>query len=174
MRSVILIGMSVLLSGAAFARAQPTTHPSENGQSTLDVLKDIDKEAAQPHPAMVRESASPMSAVFRDIPARYRPSLIVVWPGMLVALAIAGGITGLFMVLRREALVALSLPQVVVLGAAIGLKLSWPAKMGGPTLAPMLLTVALALVLIAWWGRARAAAYCCPRFTSLASVSRSC
>jgi ABC-type Mn2+/Zn2+ transport system permease subunit len=66
------------------------------------------------------------------------------------SMAIAGGITGIFMVLRRESLLALSVPQVVMLGAAVGLRLGWP------TLPPALVTVAVALTLTAWCRRREA------------------
>jgi zinc/manganese transport system permease protein len=39
------------------------------------------------------------------------------------AVAVAGGVAGTFVLLRREALVALALPQVVAMGAAVGMRL---------------------------------------------------
>lgn len=73
--------------------------------------------------------------------------LQVVWPALTVAvaLAIAGGIIGVFVVLRREALVVLAMPQIVMLGAAIGMRFDWPA------LPPAIGTAAAALGLIGWF-----------------------
>ncbi|MDB5318761.1 MAG: mntB 1 [Phycisphaerales bacterium] len=60
------------------------------------------------------------------------------------ALAIAAGVTGTFVLLRREALVAMAVPQVVAIGAALSLRYAWPK------LPPALIAVALALALLAW------------------------
>lgn len=70
----------------------------------------------------------------------------VIRPALIAAsgLAIGGALLGVFVVLRREALVALALPQVVVIGAAIG------ARMGWPFLPPALAAAAAALLVVAW------------------------
>jgi ABC-type Mn2+/Zn2+ transport system permease subunit len=60
------------------------------------------------------------------------------------ALAIAAGVLGTFVLLRREALVALAIPQIVAIGAALSLRCAWPK------LPPALIAVALALALLAW------------------------
>jgi len=60
------------------------------------------------------------------------------------ALAIAAGVMGTFVLLRREALVALAIPQIVAIGAALSLRFAWPR------LPPALIAVALALALLAW------------------------
>lgn len=59
-------------------------------------------------------------------------------PGLIVAgsIGISGSIVGTFALLRREALVALAIPQVVAVGAAIGMRLGWP------TLPPAMVAVA--------------------------------
>ncbi len=67
------------------------------------------------------------------------------WPTLLpaAALAIAGGIAGVFVILRKQTLLVLSLPQIVTLGAAVGLRLGWP------TLPPAVGCLVLAMSLIA-------------------------
>src|SRR5262245_23786056 len=67
------------------------------------------------------------------------------WPALLAsaALALAGGTGGVLVVLRRQTLLALALPQIVTLGAAIGLRMGWgtlPAAVG---------CVAITLLLVA-------------------------
>jgi ABC-type Mn2+/Zn2+ transport system permease subunit len=68
------------------------------------------------------------------------------WPALLAAtaLALAGSIVGFFVMLRRESLLALALPQIVTLGVAAGLRLAWP------TLPPAIAAVVVALLLLAW------------------------
>ena len=86
-----------------------------------------------------------MSSLIDHARDLYWPTLQVSWPSMHAAtsLAVAGSVVGVFMVLRREALVALSMPQIVTLGAALGLRLGWR------TLPTALLVVAAALSLMA-------------------------
>ena len=71
---------------------------------------------------------------------------LFLWPTTLtgLALAAAGAVVGTFVLLRREALVALALPQVVSLGVAVGLRLAWPP------IAPAVGAVAVVLLLLAW------------------------
>ncbi|HZJ71406.1 MAG TPA: metal ABC transporter permease, partial [Planctomycetota bacterium] len=86
-----------------------------------------------------------MSQLLDHVRTLYWPTLQVSWPSVLAAaaMAVAGGILGVFMVLRREAMVALCMPQVVTLGAALGLRLGWP------TLSTAVGTVGAALALMA-------------------------
>jgi ABC-type Mn2+/Zn2+ transport system permease subunit len=58
------------------------------------------------------------------------------------ALGVAGGVTGAFVLLRREALAALALPHTVAVGAAVGLRMGWP------TLPPALAAVLAATLLL--------------------------
>jgi ABC-type Mn2+/Zn2+ transport system permease subunit len=67
-------------------------------------------------------------------------------------LAVAGALVGTFVLLRREGLLALALPQVVAIGAAVGVRLDVPF------LPPAIVAAALALVLTAW-SRARNTAH---------------
>ena len=84
------------------------------------------------------------------------------WPSVAcgVATAIAGAVLGVFVLLRREALVALALPQVVGAGAAIGLRFLAPVAIpasleaitvhiGWPTLPAACVAVAVALAALA-------------------------
>ncbi len=88
-----------------------------------------------------------MNSLIQHLQTHYAASLGVVWPALVVALALAaaGGVVGVFVVLRREALVVLAMPQIVMLGAAIGLRFGWPA------LPPAIGTAAVALGLIGWF-----------------------
>lgn len=79
------------------------------------------------------------------------------------AIGFAASIVGTFVILRREALAALALPQVVAAGAAAGLRLGAMevpaslapllAHLGWPTLPPALAMTAAAVVLLAWTRR---------------------
>jgi ABC-type Mn2+/Zn2+ transport system permease subunit len=70
----------------------------------------------------------------------------LLWPSLATAAAVAigAGVVGVFVLLRREALAALAMPQVVAIGAAVGIRMGWP------TLPPALVAVAIAVVLLAW------------------------
>jgi len=72
------------------------------------------------------------------------------------ALGVAGGMLGVFVLLRREALVALAMPQVVAAGAALGMALGWP------TLPPSLLVATAALVYLALSQRGGTGAWVLP------------
>jgi ABC-type Mn2+/Zn2+ transport system permease subunit len=67
------------------------------------------------------------------------PSLITA-----AAVAVSASIVGVFVLLRREALVALAMPHVVAVGAALALRLGWPK------LPPALAAVTIALFLLVW------------------------
>jgi zinc/manganese transport system permease protein len=105
-----------------------------------------------------------MSELLQHLQNDYTPVLQVIWPALLAAaaLALAGGVLGIFVILRRETLVALALPQIVILGAAIGLRWVEPQFasftaahqnlfwLPPATLPPAILAVAVALGLMAW------------------------
>lgn len=67
-------------------------------------------------------------------------------PGLLAAgaAAIGGSQVGTFVLLRREGMTTLALPQVVAVGAAIALRWGWNP------LGPALATTAIAVLLLAW------------------------
>ena len=80
------------------------------------------------------------------------PSLITA-----AAVGVAAAVLGVFVLLRREALAALALPQAVAVGAAAGFRLSGivlPAfvadHIGWPTLPPALLAAAATVLLLGW------------------------
>lgn len=73
------------------------------------------------------------------------PSLITA-----AALAVAASTVGTFVLLRREALVALAMPHVVAVGAAVGLRMGWP------NLPPALAAVVVAVGLMVWSKRQEA------------------
>jgi zinc/manganese transport system permease protein len=81
----------------------------------------------------------------------YIDTIRVVYPSLVTAaaLGISGGIVGAFVLLRREALLTLAMPQVVAVGAAIGLRMGWPS------LPPALGAVIIAVLLLAWSRRQR-------------------
>jgi ABC-type Mn2+/Zn2+ transport system permease subunit len=71
--------------------------------------------------------------------------VMMFWPSLLAgaSTAVSAGVTGLFVVLRRESFLAIALPQVVALGLAIGLREGWPPMIPGvAVLAAALLLVA--------------------------------
>ncbi len=88
-----------------------------------------------------------MNGIMEHLQSNYLVPLQVVWPALVaaLALAVAGGVVGVFVVLRREALVVLAMPQIVMLGAALGMRYDWPE------LPPAIGTVAAALGLIGWF-----------------------
>jgi len=61
------------------------------------------------------------------------------------ALAVGASLVGVFVLLRRDALLALALPQAVAVGAAVGLRGQWERPV-----IPALAAAAVALVLVAW------------------------
>jgi ABC-type Mn2+/Zn2+ transport system permease subunit len=86
-------------------------------------------------------------------------------PALLTAgaVGIAAAVLGVFVILRREALAALALPQAVALGSAIGFRLGWIAlpeviaiHIGWPTLPPALAVTAAVVAFLAWSRRSGA------------------
>lgn len=80
----------------------------------------------------------------------YREMIALMGPSLVAAggLAVGAALLGVFVLLRREGLLALALPQVVAVGAAVGVRNGWPF------LPPAVAAAALALVVSAW-ARAR-------------------
>lgn len=117
-----LIGLFLLVLTAT-GRAEPNTQ---------DLLNEIDSATA-PSAAPVREAEQPIG--WLRLLELFAPSLATA-----ASIAVAGGVAGTFVVLRREALIGLALPQVVAAGAAVGMRLAWP------TLPTALVAAALALV----------------------------
>ena len=80
------------------------------------------------------------------------------WPALATAaaMAVAGGVLGVFVLLRREAMVTLALPQVVAMGAAVGMANGWP------TLPPALAAVAFAVAYLSITRRSAIADWALP------------
>ena len=98
--------------------------------------------------------------------SEYLDTIRVVYPSLVTAaaLGISGGIVGAFVLLRREALLTLAMPQVVAVGAAIGLRMGWPS------LAPALAAVIVAVLLLAWSRRQREGNWLLPALYIVVSV----
>jgi len=111
----------LLLLIALPTRADDRHHHPHPPTPARDLLNEID--TIQSPSSTAQEVANPP----RSLPHRWR-LLQLFWPVLLTAaaLAIAGSIAGLFVLLRGEALVALAMPQVVAIGVAIGLRMGWP------------------------------------------------
>ena len=86
-------------------------------------------------------------------------------PALLTAgaVGVAASILGVFVILRREALAALALPQAVAVGSAIGFRLGFVAlppviadHVGWPTLPPALAVTAATVFFLAWSRRSGA------------------
>jgi zinc transport system permease protein len=80
-------------------------------------------------------------------------------PALLTAAAVgaAAAVLGVLVILRRETLSALALPQAVALGSALGFRLTWLAvpewlavHVGWPTLPPALVVTAGAVAMLGW------------------------
>ena len=80
-------------------------------------------------------------------------------PALLTAAAVgvAAALLGVFVILRREALAALALPQAVAVGSAIGFRLGFIAlppaiadHIGWPTLPPAIVVTGLTVLFLAW------------------------
>jgi zinc/manganese transport system permease protein len=143
--SIILVCALLLIGVCTRASAAPVTAPSDQPDaSTQDLLNAINS-GKPPPPAAAPVESAPEHA--EETPPQIQwGRLIVNFDYMLMtaaALGIAGSILGLFVLLRREALVALAIPQVVAVGAAIGMRLEWP------TLPPALGLAVIALVYFA-------------------------
>jgi zinc/manganese transport system permease protein len=156
--------------------AAPTTVPTNSvDRNTQDVLSELDQSSGGapatlpansaradklaeersdgPRPALQRATQSDFDVSLSFLISQFRYMLATA-----AALGIAGGIVGFFVLLRREALVALAIPQVVAVGAAIGMRLEWP------TLPPALGTAVIALVYFAFARRWAASNWIVPSF----------
>jgi ABC-type Mn2+/Zn2+ transport system permease subunit len=121
-----------LLCAATFGAERPNADNSID-----DILNQIDKAAPPTTTPLPRHSES-----IHATSIKWWRLVLLFLPALLTAAAVgvAGSVAGLFVLLRREGLVALAIPQVVAVGAAIGMRMGWP------TLPPALLTAAVALV----------------------------
>jgi len=137
------------------AAAPPASAPARDEQTEQDVLKELNAVPAtapahaEPAPAAAQEDFG-WGQLIRD----FEPMLFTAG-----ALGVAAGMIGLFVLLRREALVALAIPQVVAVGAAIAMRLSLQNK-----LLPALATALIALIYFAYAKRWAASNWIIPSF----------
>lgn len=135
LRWAMLLGMLGWLCPQALAAAPASRPASEVDQDTQQALQDLNAvPSSQPSTPGASAERQPI------------PSLVSLFRYVLMiaaALGIAGAVLGLFVLLRREALVALAIPQVVAVGAALGMRMEWP------TLPPALAVALVALVYFA-------------------------
>ena len=143
-----------------------TTKPTDSvDQSTLEMLNEL-KAVPQTRSAEspTVSTAPPTSDTLApQTPAIDWQHLIIHdFPLMLItaaAVGVAGALLGLFVLLRREALVALAIPQVVAIGAALGMRLEWQNK-----LLPALGVALIALIYFARSKRSNAGNWIVPSF----------
>jgi ABC-type Mn2+/Zn2+ transport system permease subunit len=148
-----LLGLTLcLFAAAAAARGAVTPLATELAADTVtqDIEREIQTAAAGPKPDAETEARlraprgeeDPTPKTWDDWVRLIR----LLWPAIVTAAAvgIASSIAGVFVMLRREALLALAIPQVVAIGAALAMRLEWP------TLPPALVAAAVGLVLLAF------------------------
>jgi ABC-type Mn2+/Zn2+ transport system permease subunit len=132
---------------------------SARAWGAADVTRDaLDQIDAVPAPATVpvREHSEDIHA-----PSVSQLSLVrLFWPALATAgaVGVAGGVVGVVVLLRREALVALAIPQVVAVGAAVGMRMGWP------TLPPGMVAAAGALAYVVAARRRGSADWVLPAF----------
>jgi ABC-type Mn2+/Zn2+ transport system permease subunit len=132
------------LGAPASATTAPTTMPSEVSNAPSSPGFDVDDDASQ--------------TSLRSLVSMFRYVLLTA-----AALGIAASIVGLFVLLRREALVALAIPQVVAIGAAIGMRLGYHND-DWQTLVPAVLVAMIAMLYFAMSRRWGASNWIMPAF----------
>jgi ABC-type Mn2+/Zn2+ transport system permease subunit len=140
-RLLTLLALALIPVTARSASAHPAkpSTPATN-RATEDALDAIDALQATPTPAT--HSSQAPSTPDNNAWHRWITLILLFLPALATAAAVgvSGGIVGTFVLLRREALMALALPQVVAVGAAVGMRYNWP------TLPPALVAAAVALL----------------------------
>jgi ABC-type Mn2+/Zn2+ transport system permease subunit len=139
--------------------AQTTKATEQADQVTQDLLKEIGTAPTSQAATSAERSAGEYHSNQEE--GISWPRLIGLFSIMLVtaaAVGMSGAVLGLFVLLRREALVALAIPQVVAIGAAIGMRLGWP------TLPPALGVAMVALIYFALSKRWNAGNWVVPSF----------
>ena len=135
-QSIIFIASLILIMGMLVHGENAVgkyIHPTEFiAQSTTDLLNEID--AASAKPATGNESTATLQKQHRSLWMQFAPMLLTAG-----AIGIAGSICGLFVILRKEAIIALAMPQAVAVGAAIAMRMGWP------TLPPAMLVAGIAM-----------------------------
>jgi ABC-type Mn2+/Zn2+ transport system permease subunit len=124
--SALVIGL-VIAIGATRASAQTTRPVDKADQATQDILKELESTPVSSGSTTAPSSPPAISST------RFEDEIVHIHWGRLVdqfkfmlmtagALGCASAVLGLFVLLRREALVALAIPQVVAVGVAIGMR----------------------------------------------------
>jgi manganese/iron transport system permease protein len=156
---------------AARIEAQTSRPADQIDQSTLSLLNELDGGK----PSTTQPSTAPSASGGNTAPQFDLDDgtsqiewfhLIGQFKFMLMtaaALGISASILGLFVLLRREALVALAIPQVVAVGAAIGMRLGYE-KQDWHTFVPALLVAMVAMIYFAVSRRWGASNWIIPSF----------
>jgi ABC-type Mn2+/Zn2+ transport system permease subunit len=158
--NVLVALLGCLLPVIARSTSAQITRPAGRpDQVTQDLLTELQgTSTSQPSTRAPSATSSEPFGDASDIPwAR----LIDDFKFMLMtaaAVGVAGAVLGLFVLLRREALVALAIPQVVAVGAAIGMRFGWPQ------LPPALAVAMVALIYFALAKRWGAGSWIVPSF----------
>jgi len=157
--------LAVVLFMGSFASGQATKPADKADQSTQDILKELDAAGSVGNATTAPTVSSPQtSSHFEEEEMRIDwGRLIHNFEYMLItaaALGIAASVLGFFVLLRREALVALTIPQVVAVGAAIGMRFFGENH----TLLPAMAVALLALVYFALSRRWGASNWIIPAF----------
>jgi ABC-type Mn2+/Zn2+ transport system permease subunit len=149
--------LAAMLLVAAGSAAATTPSPPDAEAATVDALREIG--AIQPTPA-ADQPGGPAATGGAGGPPTRAASRWCRWAGLVAffapvlvvaaAVGVSGSIVGTFVLLRRDALVALALPQVVAVGAAVGLRNGWP------TLPPAAAAAAGGLAYLSWTRRGAA------------------
>jgi ABC-type Mn2+/Zn2+ transport system permease subunit len=125
--SFILMSALLVLLPLHRLSAQTTVPADKLDQATQDILKQIDSTST------TGSTTAPAVSTPEASTGRFEDEVLTIHWGSLIrqfslmlstaaALGIAGAILGFFVLLRREALVALAIPQVVAIGVAIGMR----------------------------------------------------
>ena len=158
-----VLGLCLVISPVSAAMepvAAPATLPADqtdqNTQQMLDELASGKAKAMAPTTAPAERRAE----LDENQQISWGRLLWIFAPMLSIAsaLGISAGMVGYFVLLRREALVALAIPQVVAVGAALGMRMEWP------TLPPALGTALIALVYFALARRWAAGNWIVPSF----------
>ncbi len=115
----IALLISLLVTTAdATAQSRPTTD-----SDTQSLLNDIDNSPTTTRRTSTHAQSAPATGFRKwlDLVIFFAPSLMTA-----AAAGIAGSVLGTFVLLRRESLLALAIPQIVAVGAAVGMRFNWP------------------------------------------------
>lgn len=162
---LLTVWVTLLACRLPLSLAQTTKPTDAVDQSTQEMLNEL---KAVPQTRTAVNPSDSMAPPASDAVATQSPSIdwqhliIHDFPLMLItaaAVGVAGALLGLFVLLRREALVALSIPQVVAIGAAFAMRREWDNK-----LLPALGAALIALIYFARSKRSNAGNWIVPSF----------